>query len=49
MRSVDTHKLRVVLRRVSVLNSFRLPHSMRSLDTHKVWVVLRESLCFELV
>ena len=49
MRSVDSHKMRVVLRRVSVLNSFRLPHSMRSVDTHKVQVVLKESLCFEFV
>ena len=47
MRSVDTHKVRVVLKEVSVLSLFRLPHSMRSVDTHKVRVVLKESLGFE--
>ena len=35
--------------RFSVLNLFRLPHSIRSVDTQKVRVVLKESLCFEFV
>ena len=49
MRSVDTHKVRVVLKESLCFKFVLLPHSMRSENTHKVRVMLMESLCFEFV